>query len=227
MAWRTVMRRIPSWSLTVVGDIAQTSSAAGARSWGEMLDRHVGGRWREVRLEVNYRTPAEIMEVAADVLVAVAPDQEPPRSVRGGETPPRAVRVGAGELEQVLPRLVRSELTAIGEGRLAVVVPDARNGEIAALLPDVVPGLALETLDAPAAVLTVARVKGLEFDAVVVVAPDEILRQSPKGGQDLYVAITRATRRLTVVHEAELPDLLGRLTRPPSRGSVSRTAGSG
>src|SRR5690606_3801601 len=68
MAWRTVMRRVPAKSLTVVGDIAQTGSAAGARSWGEVLDPYLEGRWREERLEVNYRTPAEIMAVAADVL---------------------------------------------------------------------------------------------------------------------------------------------------------------
>jgi DNA helicase IV len=59
----------------------------------------------------------------------------------------------------------------------------------------------------------VTQSKGLEFDAVVVVAPDEILAQSPKGGHDLYVAITRATRRLTVIHEVELPDMLAKLAR--------------
>ncbi|WP_449066690.1 AAA family ATPase, partial [Planomonospora algeriensis] len=88
MAWRTVMRRIPARSLTVVGDLAQTGSAAGARSWGEVLDPYVAGRWRVERLQVNYRTPVEIMEVAADVLAAVAPDRRPPESVReGGERP--------------------------------------------------------------------------------------------------------------------------------------------
>ncbi|MGH3238926.1 MAG: HelD family protein, partial [Spirillospora sp.] len=71
MAWRTVMRRVPTRSLTVVGDIAQTGSAAGASSWGQMLDRYVPGRWREQRLLVNYRTPAAIMRVAAGVLAAV------------------------------------------------------------------------------------------------------------------------------------------------------------
>ncbi|WP_214414973.1 HelD family protein [Sphaerisporangium fuscum] len=207
MAWRTVMRRIPARSLTVVGDIAQTGSAAGARSWGEMLDPYVKGRWREARLLVNYRTPAEIMEVAADVLRAVAPDQEPPISVRDGEAPPRAVRAGCAEL----PALVEAELAEIGEGRLAVIAPDARHREVAALLPEAASTLTADALDSPAVVLTATQSKGLEFDSVIVLAPDEIVRQSPKGGQDLYVAITRATRRLTVVHENELPALLSRL----------------
>ncbi|GII66960.1 DNA helicase [Sphaerisporangium krabiense] len=214
MAWRTVMRRVPTRSLTVVGDVAQTGSAAGARSWAQVLDPYVKGRWREARLLVNYRTPAEIMAVAADVLAAVDPGQAPPISVRDGEAPPRAVRAARPELATVLPELVRAELALVtgdGAGRLGVLTPDARHAEVAALLPEAASALSAEALDAPSVVLTVTQAKGLEFDAVIVVAPDEILTQGPKGGQDLYVAITRATRRLTVVHETELPPMLARL----------------
>ncbi|WP_108724689.1 HelD family protein, partial [Streptosporangium minutum] len=207
MAWRTVMRRIPSRSLTVVGDIAQTGSAAGARSWGEMLDRYVGGRWREERLTVNYRTPVEIMKVAADVLAAVAPDRRPPESVRDGGTPPRAVSLDP-DVPGALTALVAGELAEIGEGRLAVITPDARHRRIAALFP----GLD-DILDSPVAVLTVTASKGLEFDAVVVVEPGEILVQTPMGGRDLYVALTRATRRLTVTHRGDPPGMLARLVR--------------
>ena len=82
MAWRMVMRRIPTRSLTVVGDVAQRGNAAGARSWAQMLDPYVKGRWHEELLTVNYRTPAEIMAVAADVLASVAPGEQPPESVR-------------------------------------------------------------------------------------------------------------------------------------------------
>ncbi|MER6951217.1 ATP-binding domain-containing protein [Nonomuraea sp. NPDC000554] len=200
MAWRMVMRRVPAKSLTVVGDLAQTGSAAGARSWGEVLDPHLQGRWREERLLVNYRTPAEIMRVAADVLHALDPGQQPPESVREGEAQPRALRLGAGEL----PALAEAELAEIGEGRLGILTPDARHGEIAALFPE-------SDLEAPVVVLTVTQAKGLEFDAVVVVDPSAILGQSPRGVQDLYVAVTRATRRLTVVHEGDLPAMLSRL----------------
>ncbi|MFC7586009.1 ATP-binding domain-containing protein [Nonomuraea antimicrobica] len=73
------------------------------------------------------------------------------------------------------------------------------------------------------AVLTVGQAKGLEFDAVVVVDPAGILGQSPMGGQDLYVAVTRATRRLTVVYEGALPPVLSRLnSREPAENLVSR-----
>ncbi|MEV1176817.1 ATP-binding domain-containing protein, partial [Nonomuraea sp. NPDC049784] len=201
MAWRMIMRRVPAKSLTVVGDLAQTGSAAGARSWGEVLDPHLAGRWREERLLVNYRTPVEIMAVAADVLRAFAPDQEPPESVREGGARPRAVRTPLSGL----PGLVGEELALIGEGRVGVVSSNARHAEVRALFPE-------GDLDAPVVALTVGQAKGLEFDAVVVVDPAGILGQSPMGGQDLYVAVTRATRRLTVVHEGDLPEVLSRLT---------------
>ncbi|KAB8189070.1 AAA family ATPase [Nonomuraea phyllanthi] len=200
MAWRMIMRRVPAKSLTVVGDLAQTGSAAGARSWGEVLDPYLAGRWREERLLVNYRTPVEIMEVAADVLRAFAPGQRPPESVREGGAPPRAVRLPVAELGA----LVQEEAAAIGEGRVGVVCSDARHAQVAALFPQ-------GDLDAPVVALTVTQAKGLEFDAVVVVDPAGILAQSPMGGQDLYVAVTRATRRLTVVHEGDLPEVLSRL----------------
>ncbi|WP_433444463.1 HelD family protein [Nonomuraea sp. CA-141351] len=201
MAWRMIMRRVPAKSLTVVGDLAQTGSAAGARSWGEVLDPHLAGRWREERLLVNYRTPVEIMAVAADVLRAFAPDQEPPESVREGGARPRAVRMPLSGL----PGLVGEEVALIGEGRVGVVSSNARHAEVRALFPEA-------DLDAPVVALTVGQAKGLEFDAVVVVDPAGILGQSPMGGQDLYVAVTRATRRLTVVHEGDLPEVLSRLT---------------
>ncbi|MEV4357573.1 UvrD-helicase domain-containing protein [Nonomuraea sp. NPDC049625] len=200
MAWRMIMRRVPAKSLTVVGDLAQTGSAAGARSWGEVLDPYLEGRWREERLLVNYRTPVEIMTVAADVLRAFAPEQEPPESVREGGSRPLAVRLPVAGL----PGLVDGELALIGEGRVGVVTSDARHAEVAGLFPE-------GDLDAPVVVLTVGQAKGLEFDAVVVVDPAGIMGQSPMGGQDLYVAVTRATRRLTVVYEGELPEVLSGL----------------
>jgi DNA helicase IV len=211
MAWRMVLRRVPSTSMTVVGDVAQTGSPAGARSWKSMLDRFVRGRWREERLTVNYRTPAEIMAVAADVLAVVAPDEVPPESVRTEGTGPRAVRAGSGGLSAAVGGIVQEEIGGLSGpdgGRLAVIVPDARVAEIAAAVPDAIPGDQPEALDAIAALLTVTQAKGLEFDRVVLADPAGIIAQSAHGGHDLYVAITRATHRLTVVHEGDLPALL-------------------
>ncbi len=209
MAWRMVMRRIPTRSLTVVGDVAQRGSAAGARSWAEMLDPYVRGRWREELLTVNYRTPAEIMAVAADVLADVAPGERPPESVRDEGASPRAVR-GLARAADV----VAEELAEMGDGgRLAVIAPGARIAELARAIPAAVPGDRTEVLDSPVALLTVGQSKGLEFDRVVLVDPAGIRGQSPAGGHDLYVAITRATHRLTVVYDGELPPSLHRLAR--------------
>jgi superfamily I DNA/RNA helicase len=237
MAWRMIMRRVPTRSMTVVGDVAQTGSAAGARSWGEMLDRYVKDRWREERLTVNYRTPAEIMAVAADVLAAVAPDEQPPESVREEGAHPRAVRAGAGaagpggpgldgtaELGATVALVVAEELaglTAAEEGRLAVIAPATRQAELAAAIPGAVAGDRAEALDAPVALLTVAQAKGLEFDRVVLADPAGIIAQSPQGGHDVYVAITRATHRLTVVHDGDLPPMLAALIPAAAPAPVS------
>jgi DNA helicase IV len=209
MAWRMVMRRIPTRSLTVVGDVAQRGSAAGARSWAQMLDPYVRGRWHEELLTVNYRTPAEIMAVAADVLASVAPGKQPPESVREEGVLPRAVR----GLDQVVSVVAAERDELADTGRLAVIAPPARLADLALALPAAVPGDRPEVLDSPVALLSVGQSKGLEFDRVVLVDPAGILAQSPAGGHDLYVALTRATHRLTVVYDADLPIPLRRLTR--------------
>jgi DNA helicase IV len=215
MAWRMVMRRIPTRSMTVVGDVAQRGSAGGARSWAQMLDPYVKGRWREELLTVNYRTPAEIMALAADVLAAVAPSERPPESVREEGVAPRAVHGYAA-----VPGVVKEELAEMGAeigqgGRLAVIAPGNRIAELARALPEAVPGDRTDVLDSPVALLTVGQAKGLEFDRVVLADPAGILDQSPAGGHDLYVAITRATHRLTVVHDGPLPESLHRLAAAP------------
>jgi DNA helicase IV len=215
MAWRMLLRRCPSRSMTVVGDVAQTGVPWGARSWSQTLDPHAPGRWRAEQLTVNYRTPAEIMEVAADVLAAVAPQLRPPRSVREAGTAPWRLRLdGAG-----LPEVIAAEAAAVGDGTLAVLVPAARleelGGLLTAALPTAAAGQGPSVLDAPIAVLPVAEAKGLEFDAVVVVDPAGILGGSPQGGNDLYVALTRTTQRLGVVHGGDLPAVLARLRERP------------
>ena len=97
MAWRMLMRRCPTRSMTVVGDVAQTSAPWGVRSWGAALEPVAPDRWRVAELTVNYRTPSEVMAVAADVLAAVDPAAESPSSVRESGQLPLAHRVGDGE----------------------------------------------------------------------------------------------------------------------------------
>jgi DNA helicase IV len=228
MAWRVLMRRCPTRSMTVVGDVAQTGAPWGAGSWARSLDPHAAGRWRVAGLTVNYRTPAEIMAVAADVLAGVDEDLEPPRSVREAGTAPWHLRLDPAELAARLPEVVAEEAAAVGDGKLAVVVPAARAAELGRLLVGALPAATAAqgpaVLDAPVAVLTVPQVKGLEFDAVVVVEPAEILGGSSRGGNDLYVALTRTTGRLGVVHSGRLPAVLARL-RPVATAQTGARSG--
>jgi len=221
MAWRLVMRRCPTRSMTLVGDIAQTGDLAGATSWGSVLSPYVANRWRLAELTVNYRTPAEIAAVADDLLAEIEPGLAPPRSVRTTGVPPRAVAVVAGSLDEEVAKITAEEAGAVGEGRTAVLAPTARVAGLRDRLmgavtpgPDTPDGPADPEVDltSPVVVLPIGKAKGLEFDAVVLVEPAEVLAESPRGANDLYVALTRATQRLAVVHAEPLPEVLHRLT---------------
>ncbi|WP_211215428.1 RNA polymerase recycling motor ATPase HelR [Actinoalloteichus spitiensis] len=197
MDWRVLMRRCPSRSFTVVGDLAQRRSAAGATSWEAVLEPYVPGRWAYRPLAVNYRTPAEIMSVAAALLAEFAPGVQPPESVRACGVRPWSRRVSEAELPAAVEEFVRDE--AGREGTSVVIGPPG--------VPGAVP--ASET-------------KGLEFDAVLIVEPGRILADGPRGAAELYVALTRATQRLGVLHQGPLPTVLGDLVEveahTPARG---------
>ena len=223
LLWRLLWRRCPGHTATLVGDLAQAASRDAASSWDGLLRPHVGDRFRVERLSVNYRTPQEIMDLAADVLAAQNPEVVPPVSVRSTGVVPAAVAVGPGDdvVDAVVAAAVASAASA-GEGRVAVICPDdlvaTVRGALAAVAPSLTePDLSQggssngDPLDARVAVLSVADCKGLEFDAVVIAEPAGILDGPNRGLADLYVALTRATRTLTVVHSGELPAVLGRL----------------
>ena len=199
MDWRALMRRCPSRSFTVVGDLAQRRSVAGTTSWDTMLEPYVPGRWVYRSLSVNYRTPAEIMTIAAALLAEFAPGVAPPESVRACGVQPWSRRVTDDELPAAIEEFVRDE--AGREGTSVVIGPQG--------VPGAVP--ASET-------------KGLEFDAVLVVEPERILADGPRGAADLYVALTRATQRLGVLHQGPLPRALTGLaeTGAPSRSDAKR-----
>lgn len=196
MAWRLLMRRCPSRSMTIVGDVAQTSDLAGALSWPQMLAPYLAQRWRLAELTISYRTPAEIMALAAGVLAEIDPTMRAPRPVRSTGVEPAQWSVPAAVVGEHLLTQVRHEIGEVAGGRIGVIVPNGRVGELRRVVADALGHPA--TLDDQVAVLTVAEVKGLEFDSVLVVDPDGIVAESPRGRNDLYVALTRATRRLGV-----------------------------
>ncbi|MEU3371225.1 UvrD-helicase domain-containing protein [Streptomyces sp. NPDC006660] len=215
MAWRLLMRRCPTRSMTLVGDPAQTADPAGVGSWERILEPYVAaGHWEHVRLGVNYRTPAEIMEVAAEVCRAADPSFVPPRSVRSTGVRPWARHVEPGELASAVARAVADER---GTGRLAVIAPARLHATLRPALPDAASGPAPD-LTREVVLLDPRQAKGLEFDVVLVVEPGEY------GVSDLYVALTRATRRLGVLHTGALPPALSGLApRVSSTPSLPET----
>ncbi|WP_405552689.1 HelD family protein [Streptomyces sp. NBC_01171] len=195
MAWRLLMRRSPTRSMTLVGDPAQTAEAAGVGSWSKILEPYVEDRWEHTRLGVNYRTPSELMDLAAAVVRAEQPDFEPPSSVRSTGVRPW-VRDASGDLPGAVAAAV-AELTP-AEGRLAIIAPRALHDTLAAGLDGVTAG-GEPDLTRNIVLLDPRQSKGLEFDSVLVVDP------AAYGTSDLYVALTRATQRLGVLHTGELP----------------------
>lgn len=198
MAWRLLMRRSPTRSMTLVGDPVQTAEAAGVGSWSKILQPYVEDRWEHTRLGVNYRTPSEIMDLAAAVVRAEHPDFEPPSSVRSTGVRPW-VRDASGDLPGAVARAV-AELTP-AEGRLAVIAPRALHATVAGALDGVTAGTEPD-LTRNVVLLDPRQSKGLEFDSVLVVDP------AAYGTSDLYVALTRATQRLGVLHTGEVPAAL-------------------
>ncbi|MBV1856572.1 HelD family protein [Catellatospora tritici] len=210
MAWRLLMRRSPSRSMTVVGDVAQTGDLSGISAWGQALEPYVGQRWRHEELTVNYRTPAEIMTLAGKVLTEIDPALLAPRSVRSTGTEPEMIAVADGDLAASAARtaLAEADPATLADGRLGVLVPAGMLDEVGAAVLRALPQAALGAqadLENQVVVLTVRQAKGLEFDSVVVVDPTRIVTESPRGHSDLYVALTRATQRLTVLHPAGSP----------------------
>nr|WP_255952175.1 AAA family ATPase [Streptomyces sp. ODS25] len=211
MAWRLLMRRCPTRSMTLVGDPAQTAEEAGVGSWDGILAPYVEDRWTHTRLAVNYRTPTEIMDLAAEVVRAERPGFEPPRSVRSTGVHPSVRRADPDGLAAAVARAV-AELTP-EEGRVAVIAPRELHATLAGRLPGVTAG-AEPDLTHTVVLLDPRQAKGLEFDSVLVVEPARY------GTSDLYVALTRATQHLGIIHTGDLPKGLA-----DSSGDVSDAPG--
>ena len=205
MAWRTIMRRSPNRWMTLVGDIAQTSNPAGVDTWSEALAPYVEDRWQLCELTVNYRTPRSISTVADALLAAMNPELTPPVSIRDGNDPVEWHRIdkpsdSIAAIVSIVERLAQDRTTAVITARSSAHELDATRIALQAGWP--------RSATDKLRVLDVAEVKGLEFDNIIVIEPAEFLQESIQGMQDLYVAMTRATQQLHVVHALQLPDVL-------------------
>ncbi len=187
-----ISRRAVDGSLTILGDVAQATGPLVYRRWQE-LEPYLpdAAEMKIEELRHAYRVPAEIMDFALPLLDRIAPEVEPPLAYRKGGDPPRLVRVGEAELLETALR----EAVALEDldGLLAVIVPRSLSVDDSFPFP----------------ILTPRQAKGLEFDHVVVVEPAAITDDGDRGLRELYVALTRPTRTLVVVHARPLPEPLG------------------
>ena len=205
-----VTRRSLSGSMTVVGDLAQATGAHAPATWDDVLDHLPGLKpSRVIGLSVGYRIPGQIMELANRVMEAANPGLRAPRAVREGVAGPTFASVS--DPSQLMAEIVartREMVELVNGGNVAVVVPDLMAEKVADMFAEA--GLAFgrasnTALDNGITIVPVSVVKGLELDGVVVVEPSDIVEAEAQGMRSLYVALTRATQRLTIVHARPLP----------------------
>jgi DNA helicase IV len=212
MQCRAVGRRCGLGSITVLGDLAQATTAWAPGSWEATL-AHLGHPEAAVRpLTAGYRVPGQVLELANRLLPLIAPSLPPATSVRAGEDA-LSFR-GRGELLEA----VRSCLSINGEpieGSVGVIVADADLDETLEALVALGARALSEEADARITVVPASGAKGLEFDNVVLIEPaaiagpgDTPATGSLSGLRQLYVALTRAVSRLIIVHDRPLPAAL-------------------
>jgi DNA helicase IV len=214
MELRAIGRRCSAGAATVLGDIAQGTTIWATQSWESLLT-HLGKPGAEVReLAVGYRVPRQILDYASRLLPAIAPALRPARSLRSDSRSLTVTAVPPGSLHREVAAACARALGA--PGSVAVICADGSARDVRAALRAA--GLDFETLGAPGpdagprrlAVVPVTLAKGLEFDHVVLAEPARIAAADGEahGLRRLYVALTRAVSRLTVLHEEPLPEAL-------------------
>ena len=212
VALRVIGRRSPSGSMTLVGDVAQSTTPAGQERWRDVfanLDVGGGVRGKVAELTIGYRVPEPILEIANRLLPLTGVDAVASRSVRGEGGPPAWHTVSPDGLATLTAAVVgqvkhRHRLTAV------VAQPGDHEAITAALAA--VGLVAVDHLHLLAAdevpLFGPEEVKGLEFDGVVVVNPHDILGDDARGARLLYVAMTRAVQELAFVTTAPPPPVL-------------------
>ncbi|NUT73059.1 AAA family ATPase [Pseudarthrobacter sp. C4D7] len=208
MQWRLLVRRCPLKSFTIVGDIAQTSSVAGANSWQGALAPMFGDRWQLEELTVNYRTPAQIAEAAVRMANAAGLVVSAPKAVREGRWDPIIDEVSTGGIVERLVEVLPEELAALDGGLLAVIADGDLLPQATAALRAVYGrriGTGAGSYEQDIVVISPREAKGLEFDGVVVLEPSVMLNHEHGKVGDLYVAMTRATQRLRLIAAQPVP----------------------
>ncbi|MGH3191994.1 MAG: HelD family protein [Streptosporangiaceae bacterium] len=203
MECRALGRRCSTGSATVLGDLAQGTTPWAADSWAAQLS-HLGKPDTDVReLSIGYRVPRQILDYASSLLDAIAPGLRPASSLRADPGALDVVRVPASSVAATMAAACAQALTR--PGSVAVIAADPQVPELARALDSAGVQYGAPGEDARLTLVPVTVAKGLEFDHVIVVEPALIARAEARGLQRLYVALTRAVSRLTVLHSEPLP----------------------
>jgi DNA helicase IV len=209
MECRAIGRRCSTGAATVLGDLAQGTTPWATSTWADLLG-HLGKPEAEVRvLRTGYRVPRQILDYASRLLQRIAPELAPAASLREDSGALEVIGVEAARLPSQLAA-VCADASALA-GSVALIAADQQVPELSRLLTEhAVAHAVLGGADAAErlTLVPVTLAKGLEFDHVIVVEPAEIARAEARGLQRLYVALTRAVSRLTILHAEPLPDLL-------------------
>ena len=215
MECRALGRRCSTGAATVLGDLAQGTTPWAAPSWESLL-ANLGKPEVGVReLSVGYRVPRQILDYASTLLAVIAPELRPASSLRADPGALELTGVPAAALGRALVTVCRQACSRAGSvGVIAAdpQVPALGRALAAAGLEYGAPGA-----DSALTLVPVTLAKGLEYDHVVVVEPARIAGAETRGLQRLYVALTRAVSRLTVLYSEPLPDPL------PHEGSMVLT----
>ncbi|MEV6344774.1 UvrD-helicase domain-containing protein [Actinoplanes sp. NPDC051851] len=182
MQWRMVLRRCPARSITAVGDIDQAEAAHRHTSWSEAVSATLGDRWTPAELTICYRTPREVMDLTAPILAKAGSRNTPPRAVRSSGVPPWERTVTPAELLDAATSAVQDMRERWSGGTVGVIAPSSLIPALIPVLPDV-------------PIMTATQSKGLEWDATLLIDPHTIAA-TPRGGNALYVALTRCTQEL-------------------------------
>src|SRR6478609_8153838 len=219
MECRALGRRCSTGSATVLGDLAQGTTPWAAPSWGSLL-ANLGKPDTGVReLSVGYRVPRQILDYASTLLAMIAPELRRASSLRADPGALDLTRVPAASLGGALVAACRQACAQ--PGSVAVIAADPQVPELGRALGRA--GLAYGTpgTDAALTLVPVTLAKGLEYDHVIVVEPARIASAEARGLQRLYVALTRAVSRLTVLYSEPLPEPLPALAAPSAARASS------
>lgn len=225
MQLRGLARRSANGSFTISGDIAQSTGLWARDSWDDVIDAlEVDGVQSETKtLEYGYRVPKEVYAIAQPLLEKIAPSLTAPIVVRNAPRPPD---LRWAEPEEVIPTAVTEAQIHAGRGLfVGVICPDGRVEQLEQAFKDAGVQVRLVRsgeLGQSINLMSASESKGLEFDAVVTVEPAAIAAEEPVGLRNLYIALTRTTKFLSVIYS----EALAEIGLEPGRTALAAVAGS-